>query len=273
MRLLRQRLHAVAVPHDRRLTLSRRHRPGAHHRHAERAPRLSSTCSVLGDPAASLLEKQDRQGLHVPLPKTFGMPHLDRRTDVTQVGATALALILGRPLADEEYPLQISDMTANALALSPDGGSAALTVRGWLQRALQIDLKTPFSSAPEAWAELDRVLHYSDPIAEIEALKVFLSRYHAVVGTADPLQAPTRQAPPAAVMSSPVSPKPSPVTAAAVPATLTQAAPAHTPMPTSNHASPSSSSPASTPQALRLHRSLLRSPLRHQRRRSQQSRP
>ena len=179
------------------------------------------------------------------------MPHLDRRTDVTQVGATALALILGRPLADEEYPAQISGMTADALALSPDGALEPLPLpfKVWLQRALQIDSKTPFSSAPEAWAELDRVLHYSDPIAEIEALKVFLSRYHAVVGTADPLQAPTRQAPPAAVMSSPVSPKPSPVTAAAVPSALTQAAPAHTPMPTSNHASPSSSSPASTPQA------------------------
>ena len=122
-----------------------------------------------------------------------------------------------------------------------------LPFKVWLQRALQIDSKTPFSSAPEAWAELDRVLHYSDPIAEIEALKVFLSRYHAAVGTADPLQAPTRQPPPAAVMPSPVSPKPSPVTAAAVPSPLTQAAPAHTPMPTSNHASPSPSSQASTP--------------------------
>ncbi|HZL95978.1 MAG TPA: PEGA domain-containing protein, partial [Vicinamibacterales bacterium] len=191
------------------------------------------------------------QGLHVPLPKTFGMPHLDRRTDVTQVGATALALILGRPLAAEEYPAQISDMTANAVALSPDGALEPLPLpfKVWLQRALQIDSKTPFSSAPEAWAELDRVLHYSDPIAEIEALKVFLSRYHDVVGTADPFQAPTRQAPPAAPMSSAVSPKPSPVTAAAVPSTLTQAAPPHTPMPTSNHASPSSSSQASAPQA------------------------
>jgi len=83
----------------------------------------------------------------------------------------------------------------------------------------------------------------------MEALKVFLSRYHAAVGTPDPLQAPMRQPPPAAVMPSPASPKPSPVTAAPIPSPLTQAAPAQTLMPTSNHASPSPSSQASTPPA------------------------
>jgi len=250
--LLRQLVHAVAVLHDKAPDVC----------HGAIGPeriivtpngRLVLVEYVLGSAIEQLRysNKQYWQGLRVPLPKTFGMPHLDRRTDVTQVGATALALILGRPLADEEYPAQISGMTADALALSPDGALEPLPLpfKVWLQRALQIDSKTPFSSAPEAWAELDRVLHYSDPIAELEALNVFLSRYHAGVGTADPLQGPTRQAPPAAVVSSPLLPKSSPGTAAAIPSTLTQAAPAHTSMPTSNHALPSSSSPASTPQA------------------------
>ncbi len=207
--LLRQLVHAVAVLHDKAPDVC----------HGAIGPerivvtpnaRLVLVEYVLGSAIEQLRysNKQYWQGLRVPLPKSFGMPHLDRRTDITQVGATALALILGRPLADEEFPAQISDMTANALALSSDGAlePLPLPLRVWLQRALQIDSKTPFSSAPEAWAELDRVLHYSDPIAEIEALKVFLSRYHAVVGTGGPAPGPDAASTTRSRESSPVSP-------------------------------------------------------------------
>lgn len=251
--LLRQLVHAVAVLHDKAPDVC----------HGAISPeriivtpnaRLMLVEYVLGSAIEQLRypNKQYWQELHVPLPRTFGMPHLDRRTDVTQVGATALALIIGRPLKDDEYPSQISEMTANALALSPDGAlePLPLPLKVWLQRALQIDSKTPFSSAPEAWAELDRVLHYSDPIAEIEALKVFMSRYHAAAGTAEPMPVAAPHAPqPAAVSPSPIAPKPSAPVVAAVPFTSSQAAPAHTPMPTSNHSSPSSASPASAPQS------------------------
>ena len=239
--LVRQLVHAVAVLHDKAPDVC----------HGAIGPerivvtpnaRLVLSEYVLGSAIERLRysNKQYWQDLRVPLPRSYGMPHLDRRTDVTQVGATALALIIGRPLADDEFPAQISEMTASALALSPTGAlePLPLPLRVWLQRALQIDSKTPFSSAPEAWAELDRVLHYSDPIAEIEALRAFMSRYHAAVGSVEPSHAATPQATPAVAMSS-----------AAVPSTSVQAAPAYTPMPTSNHASPSSASPASTPQA------------------------
>ena len=251
--LLRQLVHAVAILHDKA--------PDVCHGAIgpERIIVTSNARLVLGEYVlGSAIEqlrysnKQYWQDLRVPLPRTFGMPHLDRRTDVTQVGATALALIIGRPLAEEEFPAQISDMTANALSLSPGGAlePLPLPLKVWLQRALQIDSKTPFGSAPEAWAELDRVLHYSDPIAEIESLKLFMSRYYAAVGAAEPSHAVTAQAPPAAVAtSSPVAPKPSIPVAAVVSSTSSQAAPAHTLMPTPNHPSPSSAAPAPAPQA------------------------
>jgi hypothetical protein len=247
--LLRQLVHAVAVLHDRAPDVC----------HGAIGPeriivtphaRLVIMEYVLGSAVEQLRysNKQYWQELRVPLPRSFGMPHLDRRTDVTQVGATALALIIGRPLADDEFPAQMSEMTANALALTSGGAlePLPLPLRVWLQRALQIDAKTPFGSAPEAWAELDRVLHYSDPIAEIEALRVFMARYHEAAGTGEASPAPSPQTAPVATASAPVAPKSAKPVATSSPST--QIAPAYTSMPTTNPASPSPHPQASASQ-------------------------
>ena len=227
--LLRQLVHAIAVLHDKAPDCCHG-AIGPERLIVTSHARLVVADYVLGSAIEQLRysNKQYWQDLRVPLPRSFGMPHLDRRTDITQVGATALALVLGRPLREDEYPAQISEMTAGALALSADGALEPLPLpfRVWLQRALQIDSKTPFSSAPEAWAELDRVLHYSDPIAEIEALKVFMSRYHAAVGVADSMPASASHP----VATTPVPPPaqpPRPVTVA-VPSMAAQTAPAQT---------------------------------------------
>jgi len=200
--VLRQLVHAIAVLHDKapdychgtigpeRLVIT----PHA---------RLIVVEHVLGSAVEQLRysNKHYWQKLRVPLPRTLGLPHFDRRSDVTQIGATALALIIGRPLADDEFPARVGEMTNGALALSADGGiePLPLLLRVWLQRALQIDSRTPFGSSLEAWADLDRVLHYSDPIAEMEALKVFLTRYHEAVSPGGA----GRAAPSAPVTSSP----------------------------------------------------------------------
>jgi hypothetical protein len=42
--------------------------------------------------------------LRIPLPRTGSGPHFDRRADITQAGMTALALIVGRPIAEERLP-------------------------------------------------------------------------------------------------------------------------------------------------------------------------
>jgi hypothetical protein len=123
------------------------------------------------------------KSLRIPLPRTGSGPHFDRRADITQAGLTALALIVGRPIAEDDYPARIGEMASGTWALSASGGIEPLpaALREWLMRAIQLDPRNPFPSALEAWAELDRVLHYSDPIAEIAALKTFLTRFQARV--------------------------------------------------------------------------------------------
>jgi hypothetical protein len=248
--LLRQLVHAIAVLHDKAPDVCHG-AIGPERLIVTPQARLVVAEYVLGSAIEQLRysNKQYWQDLRVPIPRSFGMPHLDRRTDVTQVGATALALVIGRPLAEEEFPSQISDMTASALALSADGALEPLPLpfRVWLQRALQIDSKTPFGSAPEAWAELDRVLHYSDPIAEIEALKVFLSRYHAAVGDPDPLPAPV--SPVTSVAAPSPNPAPKPPKPVAAPPASTPPLPAYTAMPTKNHTSPFPAPSTSTSHA------------------------
>jgi serine/threonine protein kinase len=248
--LLRQLVHAIAMLHDKapdvchgaigpeRLVVT----PNA---------RLVVVEYVFGSAIERLRysNKQYWQDLRVPIPRSFGVPQFDRRTDVMQVGATALALIMGRPLAEDEFPAQISEMTANALALSSDGTlePLPLPLRVWLQRALQIDSKTPFSSAPEAWAELDRVLHYGDPIAELEALNRFITRYYSAVGTKESPKPSAPKTPAAPAASTAATTRPSkPVVVSST--ASNQASPPHTSMPTTNRP-PSSASQASASHA------------------------
>jgi len=161
--------------------------------------------------------------LRIPLARTGSGPQFDRRSDITQAGVTALALIIGRPIAEDDYPTRIAEMVSGTWALSATGAIEPLpaALRDWLMRAIQLDSRNPFPSALEAWAELDRVLHYSDPIGEVAALKSFLTRYHARVAadstkTAGPAPAP---APASAMRLTPVpSATPAPTPAASVPA-------------------------------------------------------
>ena len=83
---------------------------------------------------------------------------LDRRADVTQLGAMALALIVGRPLREDEYPGRIAEMVDGVRAISSTGlEQLPGSVRSWLRRALQLEPRTSFASAGEASAALDDI--------------------------------------------------------------------------------------------------------------------
>ncbi len=105
---------------------------------------------------------------------------------MTQIGVVALQLVLGRLLRDDEYPAGIADIVSNATAVSQSGPEPlAAGLKGWLNRALQLDPRHSFPSAIEARADLDRVIAESGYEASPESLDAFLARYQAPDNRAD----------------------------------------------------------------------------------------
>jgi serine/threonine protein kinase len=180
--LIRQLIHALALLHQKMPDVSHG-AVGPERIVVTPQARLVLVEHVLGAALDQLhyTHEQYWKTLRIPLPRTGSGPQFDRRSDITEAGVTALALIVGRPIAEDDYPTRIGEMINGTWTLSATGGIEPLpaTLRDWLMRAIQLDSRNPFPSALEAWAELDRVLHYSDPIAEVAALKAFLTRLHA----------------------------------------------------------------------------------------------
>jgi len=92
-----------------------------------------------------------------------GRARLDQRTDVIQIGWTALSLLLGRRLSPLDYPHRVDrlvdEFVATAKGRSPSLVSA---VRWWLERALQM---TPdaFESAIDAEDRLGELRVHGGP--------------------------------------------------------------------------------------------------------------
>jgi hypothetical protein len=146
--------------------------------------RLVVVDHVLGSALEQLHYSHQRywKDLRVALPRSAGQPKFDSRVDVTQIGVVALQLILGHPLADQDYPMKLAELVGSAWAIGSNGDLEPLKpgLRAWLTRALQLDLRNAFGSVTEAGEELDRVLASdSDSTAETASLQNFLSRYEA----------------------------------------------------------------------------------------------
>jgi hypothetical protein len=179
--LIRQLVPAVAVLHENARDVA----------HGLIAPerlivtpnaRLVITEHVLGAAIEQLQYGRDRlwQDLRVAMPPSAGLPRFDHRADVTGMGLVALALVLGRPLRAEEYPAQTQALLNGARERSSLGEEQPLSpaLRGWLARALQLDVRRAFASAPEALAALEEIVaDDSMYVAAPVALETFLSRY------------------------------------------------------------------------------------------------
>ncbi len=139
---------------------------------------------VLGAAIEQLQFGRDRlwQEFRVAMPPSAGLPRFDHRADVTGMGLVSLALILGRPLRADEFPHRLPDLLNQARERSALGEEQPLSppLRAWLERALQIDVRRSFASAPEALAALEEVVSDGGMyVAAPVALETFLSRYIA----------------------------------------------------------------------------------------------
>ena len=88
-----------------------------------------------------------------------GLPRANARTDAHAIGVVALSLLLGRVLAEDEYPNQLPSLLASANE-NRDGDLAPLSkaLLAWLSRALQADVSTAFQSPHEAQVAFESVL-------------------------------------------------------------------------------------------------------------------
>jgi serine/threonine protein kinase len=156
---------------------------------------------VLGPSMEQLFFSPQRywQEFRIPLPPNGGVAHFDLRADVTQLGAIALALILGRPLRDDEYPARVPEIVDGVRAVSATGlEQLPAGVHAWLRRALQLDPRRSFASAIEAHAELDGIYDVDDDTARA-ALKSFVDHCHAALAHSE--SSLSEEAIPAAVTS------------------------------------------------------------------------
>jgi len=137
---------------------------------------------VLGSAVEQLQFNRDRlwQELRVALPSSVGAPRFDHRADVTAIGLVALALVLGRPVRQDEYPHKAAALLNSARARSAGGEDQPLpeSLHTWIARALQLDVRQGFLSATDAQIGLEEALADDTGfVAAPVALETFLSRY------------------------------------------------------------------------------------------------
>ena len=120
------------------------------------------TDAVFG-PAIEGLQRNREQlwrEFRLALPASASLPRFDQRADVAQLGATVLAVTLGRSMRTDEYPRAINEVViAATLAARPgETGTSTSALRMWLQEALCLHPRANFASAMDAEKEFDQVI-------------------------------------------------------------------------------------------------------------------
>jgi len=196
---------------------------------------------VLGAALGQLRHSPERywKELRIALPMAVTAPLLDRRADVAQVGMIALALVLGRPITDDEYPEKVSSLANGTFGLGGSFEAIPEWLRGWLTQALSLEPTRWFASCVEAREAFDVGLKAAGIAPTAEKLDTFPREY----GLVEPSR-PTPVSGPTLVTTPPPSVAPAPVPFPAKP----PAAPAaNAPAPTAVPVQEKTPKPASAP--------------------------
>jgi hypothetical protein len=120
------------------------------------------TDGVFGSALESLQRGREQlwREFRLAMPSSANLPRFDQRSDVAQLGATVLAIALGRSLRVDEYPRAVGDVViAATLAARPgETGSAASALRMWLQQSLYLHPRATFTSAVDAAIAFEEVV-------------------------------------------------------------------------------------------------------------------
>jgi len=176
---------------------------------------------VLGAALGQLRHSPERywKELRIALPMAVTAPQLDRRADVAQIGMIALALVLGRPITDDEYPEKISSLANGTFGLGGSFEPIPEWLRNWLSQALSLEPTRWFASCVEARDAFDVGLKAAGIAPSAEKLDAF-PREYGLVDRPTPATGPTLvTTPPPSAAPAPVQPKstpaPTPTVAAA----------------------------------------------------------
>ncbi len=95
----------------------------------------------------------------VAMPPSAGLPRANQRADTNAMGVVALSLLLGRVLAEDEFPGQLPALV-ETLTERRDGQAVPLSaaLSQWLQRTLQFDVRTAYQTPHEAQVAFETVL-------------------------------------------------------------------------------------------------------------------
>jgi hypothetical protein len=142
------------------------------------------------------------------LPSAANLPRFDQRADMCQLAAAVLAIVIRRPLRQDEYPRGVADLVILATA-DAHGPCLASILRMWLQQGLQLNSR-PFNTAVDAeraFAEVAATV--SERRAGMQAVQTLVRKLCGEpAAPPPPIKAPARPTPPRPVIPDPVPPPP-----------------------------------------------------------------